>query len=170
MSTPSNNFSAFSTPVTTYAGRNVVPTIKAGQTRSSLRSMYYFKAYGSHSSTSVSGNLVLDAVDTTESSHAYSASTGVYTAPVKGLYVFEVCTSESDDVAIKVVSGGESYYYINGGHGYTTEIALEAGDAVSLYVDGSIDCSQYPSPFIKSYLTLGNAPQTTFGGRLVAAL
>ena len=175
MSTPSNNFAAFSTPVAVYSGANVFPTIKAGQIRSSLRSLYYFKAYGTTGTTEFSGgdefNIILDAVDSTESHPAYNAATGVFTVPVRGLYCFDICTDDSSNVILKVTSGGESYYPAAGGHGFSTEIALQEGDLVRLVgYDNTVGATSYPVPFSKAYLTVTNPPGTSFTGRLSFAL
>ena len=177
MSTPSNNFSATSVPVSVASGRNIFQNARIGQTRSSLLNVYYFKAYGTNDNTTTSFDglettIVLNAVDELESHHAYSTSTGKYTAPVRGLYSFEICTDDSSDCVLKVERGSTTYYVISGGHGFSTEIALEQNDKVYLSTnDSTVSCTTYSAPFSKAdnLTTLINAPRFTFGGRLVFA-
>jgi hypothetical protein len=176
MSTPSNNFSATSIPVSVSSGRNIFQNARIGQTRSSLLNVYYFKAYGTTDSTTsfdgVETTIVLNAVDELESHTAYSTTTGKYTAPVRGLYSFEICTDDSSDCVLKVQRGSTTYYHVSGGHGFSTEIALEQNDQVSIATnDSTVSCSTYSAPFSKAnnLTTLINAPRFTFGGRLVFA-
>lgn len=176
MSTPSNNFSATSIPVSVASGRNIFQNARVGQTRSSLLNVYYFKAYGTiDGPTSFDGTestIILNAIDEAESHPAYSPSTGKYTAPVRGLYSFEICTDDSSDCVLKVQRGSTTYYVVSGGHGFSTEVALEQGDQVYLATnDSTVNCRSYSAPFSKvnSLTTLINAPNFTFGGRLVFA-
>ena len=176
MSTPSSNFSAFSTPVNINSGRNIFNKARVGRLGSSLLSVHYFKAYGSLSTNIFDGletSVILDAVDESESSSAYHASTGVYTAPVRGLYFFEICTDDSSDCLLKVRRGTTTFYMVSGGHGFSTEIPLEVGDQVSLSTnDSTVSCTQYSAPFSKlsNLTTLIAAPRFTFGGRLICEL
>jgi hypothetical protein len=176
MSTPANNFSAFSVPVSVASGRNIFQNARIGQTRSSLLNVYYFKAYGTTNGTTEFDGLevpiILNAVDEAESHHTYSTTTGRYTAPVRGLYSFELASDDSSDCVLRVHRGTTTYYVISGGHGFTTEVALEQGDEVSIATnDSEVTCTSYTAPFSKadSLTTLVNAPRFTFGGRLIFA-
>ncbi len=176
MSTPSSNWSATSYAVPTGAGAALFPRVTTGAVKSSLRGAHYFKAYGTTNgitefSSGGEAVIILNAVDAAESSSAYDATTGVYTAPTKGLYFFEVCTGDSSKCNLKVTSGGSSFYPLAGGHGFSGEVALEAGDNVCVTIyDSSVTVTAYPSPFVKSYLTLENSPYFVFGGRMVMQL
>lgn len=178
MSTPSGVFTN-ATPVPVAAGRGVIPRVTTGPVKSSLRSHYFFRAYGTlNGVTSFSSNgedtpIILQAVDETESHPAYNPSTGVFTAPVNGLYCFESgILSNSDDFYLKVTSNGSVSYPAVGDRSFAAYLPLNAGDSVQLILNDdevTVDVRAYTAPFSKatSMSTIGQAPKLTFSGFLV---
>lgn len=178
MSTPSGVFTN-ATPVPVAAGRGVIPRVTTGPVKSSLRSHYFFRAYGTLNGVTefVSVNedtpIVLQAVDETESHPAYNPSTGVFTAPVNGLYCFESgILSDSNDYYLKVTSNGSVSYPAVGDRSFASYLSLQAGDTVQLILnddDVTSSVRAYTAPFSKatSMSVIGQAPLLTFSGFLV---
>lgn len=187
MSTPATNWSYTSTPQNTYGGKAVQAMTIAHATVGTLHqttapmltvpsSLYYFKAYGGDSTDG--GNIANFTNVDPMSSSAFSLTTKKYTAPVNGLYRFSaVCyTAESNmHASLRRVRGTENIalQYVgivpNWGeaNGFCTEVFLEAGDEVFLYVDdGRLRLADYnDESFTLSALT--QPPRSTFEGRLV---
>ena len=186
MSTPSSNWSYTTTPVGVNSGKAVqaLSISKAtvgslSQVRAPLISvpsnLYYFKAYGGDSTDggNIPGWLVADP----DGSSAFSLTTGKFTVPVNGLYRFAaVCYAGGPNThaSLRRVRGTENitlqYVAINDAYGesssFNTEVFLEAGDEVFLYVDqGRLRLADYSEGFTLSSLTY--QPRSTFEGRIV---
>ncbi len=186
MSTPSINWTE-STPVPVYSGKAVQALTVNKLTTGSVSqrtapflavpaNLYYFKAYGGDS-TSGDAVVAFTNVDPISSS-AFSLETKRYTAPVNGLYRFAaVCYSAESNThaSLRRVRGEEniSLQYIGvtptwgEANGFCTEVFLEAGDEVFLFVeDGRLRLADYnDESFTLGSLT--STPRTTFEGRLV---
>jgi hypothetical protein len=189
MSTPATNWSESSTPVPVYSGKAVqamtINKLTSGSmsmrelpTMAVPANLYYFKAYGGDS-TDGENVVAFTNVDPV-SSPAFSLATKKYTAPVNGLYRFSaVCYSAESNshASLRRVRGTEniSLQYVGitptwgEANGFCTEVFLEEGDQVFLYVDdGRLRLADYnDESFTLSSLT--SAPRTTFEGRLVYA-
>lgn len=188
MSTPALNWSESSTPVPVYSGKavqaltvNKLTTGNVSQRTAPFMtvpaSLYYFKAYGGDS-TDGDAIVAFTNVDPVSSS-AFSLATKKYTAPVNGLYRFSaVCYSAESNThaSLRRVRGTSNIalQYIGvtptwgEANGFCTEVFLEAGDEVFLYVDdGRLRLADYSeeAPFTLAALT--STPRTTFEGRLV---
>lgn len=187
MSTPASNFSQTSTPVPVYSGKAVQALTIAHATVGTLHtttapmltvpsSLYYFKAYGGDSTDG--GNVAAFTNVDPISSSAFSLTTKKYTAPVNGLYRFAaVCygSEATSHASLRRVRGSENIalQYVGivpqwgEGNGFATEVFLEAGDQVFLYVDdGRLRLADYnDESFTLSSLT--STPRSTFEGRLV---
>ncbi len=187
MSTPGTNWSYTSTPQNTYAGKAVQAMTIAHATVGTLHqtnapmlavpsNLYYFKAYGGDSTDG--GNVAaftnLDPI----SSSAFSLTTKKYTAPVNGLYRFAAVVYSADSnmhASLRRVRGGENIalQYIGvvpqwgEANGFCTEVFLEAGDEVFLYVDdGRLRLADYNDESF-TLSSLVSTPRSTFEGRLV---
>jgi hypothetical protein len=187
MSNPAVNWSESSTPTPVYSGKAIqAMTINKLTTASmSMRvlptmavpsNLYYFKAYGGNSTNG--GEIADFTVVDPASSSAFSLETKKYTAPVSGLYRFAaVCYSAESNMhaSLRRVRGEEniSLQYVGivpqwgEANGFATEVFLEAGDEVFLYVDdGRLRLADYnEEAFTMGSLT--SAPRTTFEGRLI---
>lgn len=187
MSAPATNWSETSTPVPVYSGKAVQALTVNKLTTGSVSqrtapflavpaNLYYFKAYGGDSTDG--GNVANFTNVDPISSSAFSLTTKKYTAPVNGLYRFSaVCYSADSNMhaSLRRVRGSENIalQYIGivptwgEANGFCTEVFLEAGDQVFLYVDdGRLRLADYnDESFTLSSLT--STPRTTFEGRLV---
>lgn len=187
MSTPATNWSETSTPVPVYTGKAVQALTVNKLTTGSVSqrtapylavpaNLYYFKAYGGDSTDG--GNIANFTNVDPMSSSAFSLTTKKYTAPVNGLYRFAavVYSAESNmHASLRRVRGTENIalQYIGvvpqwgEANGFCTEVFLEAGDEVFLYVDdGRLRLADYnDETFTLSSLT--STPRSTFEGRLV---
>jgi hypothetical protein len=189
MSNPSTNWSYTSAPVPVNSGRAVrqltIVNAKVGtlaQVSAPMISvpsnLHYFKAYGGDSTDGGEGGVVINFTDVDPvSSSAFSLTTKKYTAPVNGFYRFAaLCYSAGDSethVSLRRIRGSETitlqYVALKNvweSSGFSTEVFLEAGDEVGLYVnDGRVRLADYNNNFTLSSLTY--EPRTTFEGRLV---
>lgn len=186
MSNPSTNWSYTSTPIGVHSGKAVQKLMIAKATVGTLTqvqapmitvpsNLYYFKAYGGDS-TDGSAVIAFTDVDPVSSS-AYNVTTRKYTAPVNGFYRFAaLCYSTGDletHVSLRRIRGSETitlqYVALKNvweSSGFSTEVFLEEGDQVDLYVnDGRVRLANYNDSFTLSSLTY--EPLTTFEGRLV---
>jgi hypothetical protein len=187
MSTPGSNWSYTSAPVGVNTGRAVrqltIVNAKVGtlaQVQAPLiavpSNLYYFKAYGGDSTDN--GNVAEWLVADPVSSSAFSLTTKKFTAPVNGFYRFAgVCYSGGPSgvkASLRRVRGTENitlqYVAVSDAWGesssFNTEVFLEAGDEVFLYVDdGRLRLADYNEDFTLSALTY--QPRSTFEGRLV---
>ncbi len=186
MSTPATNWSYTSVPPQNKG--SVVPVMTIGHatmgstsiTKTPVMSvpgnMHYFKAYGgdSTSASAITEWTVVDPVSTS----AFSLVTRKFTAPVNGLYRFAaVCYAAASNTraSLRRVRGTENitlqYVATNDTWGessaFSTEVFLEAGDEVFLYVDeGRLRLADYNAEsFTLSSLTY--QPRSTFEGRLI---
>ncbi len=187
MSTPATNWSETSTPVPVYSGKAVQAMTVNKLTTGSVSqrtapflavpaNLYYFKAYGGDS-TDGAAVVAFTNVDPVSSS-AFSLTTKKYTAPVNGLYRFSaVCYSAESNshASLRRVRGAENIalQYIGitptwgEANSFCTEVFLEAGDEVFLYVDdGRLRLADYDDESF-TLSSLVATPRTTFEGRLV---
>ena len=187
MSTPATNWSYTSIPQPVLKGKAVAALTIGHATVGSLNqcgapkisvpgNLHYFKAYGGDSTDG--GNVAAFTCVDPMSSSAFSLTTKQYTAPVNGMYRFSaLCygAEPGSHASLRRVRGTENIIlqYVGivpqwgEGNGFCTEVFLEAGDKVFLYVDdGRLRLSDYnEESFTLSSLTY--APRTTFEGRIV---
>lgn len=188
MSTPASNWSYTSAPVGVNTGRAVrqltIVNAKVGtlaQVRAPLiavpSNLHYFKAYGGDSTDG--GNIAEWLVADPNGSSAFSLTTKKFTAAVSGLYRFAgVCYSGGpggvraslrrergeENISLQLVAVSDAW---GESSSFNTEVFLEAGDKVFLYVDdGRLRLADYNvESFTLSALTY--QPRSTFEGRLI---
>ncbi len=153
-------------PVGINDGKNVIPVARIGNFKSTLLDTCYFKAYGTTNGiSSFTGDIKLNAVDINESCDSYNITTGIFTAPVKGLYKFEVCTTNRNVIFLKL----NNQYVLRSSYGFNTDVYLQKNDQIKIVCNTTIECTAYTLPF-KVYNLINstfNIPKITFGGRLL---